>query len=115
MEKGKTKKGNLFFTLKGKELKRMGMGACMKDGGPHEMICAECNGLIQDDEDCYFVPVMNEVYCKDCRDEIESFNHYSEDEEYEAESAERFQEAYEYATMHGIDLTNKKNIFITEF
>lgn len=115
MEKGKTKKGNLFFTLKGVELKRMGMGACMNDGGPHEVICAECNGLIQDDEDCYFVPVMNEVYCKDCREAIEGFSHYKEDEGYEAESAERFQEIYEYVTMRGIDLTNKKNIFISTF
>lgn len=115
MEKEKTKKGNLFFTLKGKELKQMGMGACMNDGGPHELICADCNGLIEDEDDCYFVPVMNEVYCKDCKEEIESFNHYKEDEEYEARSAERFQEAYEYMTTNGIDLTNKKNIFITEF
>ena len=87
----------------------------MKDGGPHEVICAECNSLIQDDDDCYFVPVMNEVYCKDCREEIEGFSHYKEDEGYEAETAERFQKAYEYVIMHGIDLTNKKNIFITEF
>ena len=115
MEKGKTKKGNLFFTLKGVELKRMGMGACMNDGGPHEVICAECNGSIQDDEDCYFVPVMNEVYCKDCREAIEGFSHYKEDEGYEAKSAERFQEIYEYVTTRGIDLTNKKNIFISTF
>lgn len=115
MKKEKTKKGNLLFTLKGVELKQMGMGACMNDGGPHEVICANCNGLIQDDEDCYFVPVMNEVYCKDCKEEIESFNHYKEDKEYEARSAERFQEAYEYMTTNGIDLTNKKNIFISEF
>ena len=115
MERGKTKKGNLFFTLKGKELKQMGMGACMNDGGPHEVICAEYNGSIQDDEDCYFVPVMNEVYCKDCKDEVESFNHYKGDEPYEKEKAENFQEAYEYVTMRGIDLTNKKNIFISTF
>lgn len=115
MKKEKTKKGNLFFTLKGKELKKMGMGACMNDGGPHEVICAGCNGSIQDDEDCYFVPVMNEVYCKDCKDEVESFGHYKEDEPFEKEIAEHFQGAYEYVTARGIDLTNKKNIFITEF
>lgn len=115
MKKEKTKKGNLFFTLKGKELKQMGMGACMNDGGPHELICADCNGLIEDEDDCYFVPVMNEVYCKDCKEEIENFSHYKEDEEYEAESAKRFQEAYEYTIENGIDLTNKKNIFISEF
>lgn len=113
MKKEKTKKGNLFFTLKGVELKRMGMGACMNDGGPHEVICAGCNGLIEDEDDCYFVPVMNDVFCKDCKDEVENFSHYKEDEEYEAESARRFQETYEYAVEGGVDMTGKKNIFIS--
>ena len=54
-----------------------------KFGYDNELICDQCNKLIEDDNEIiYFIAVLNMAFCKECyEDFIAEFEHYEEDEE----------------------------------
>ncbi len=48
------------------------------------MICDECNNEIDPSETCYYIAVLNCIFCERCfRDWIASARYYSEDKPYE--------------------------------
>lgn len=50
-----------------------------------ELICDNCNKLLNDEEEVYYIPVLNRVFCKEClKDWYESATYYPEDAYYEA-------------------------------
>lgn len=112
----KTSNGNLFTRFTGSELKRMGMGACLEDGGEHIVVCGMCNEVIEDDEECFYVACLNDVVCEKCfKEEVEAMSHYNEDEQYEQHHMAIMLNTYNMVEASGADLTGKRNIFISTF
>lgn len=115
MEEILTKTKNKVLVLSAKELKTMGLGYC-NENGDHKVICDNCNAEISDDELCYYIGVLNEVFCEECyRSRGENMKHYREDERVENRNIENFKCLYFSTVESGIDLSGKKNFFVTDF
>lgn len=53
-------------------------------GGGKEMICDDCNAEIAPSETCYYIAVLNRIFCTDCYHEwIAGAKYYSEDKPFE--------------------------------
>lgn len=115
MEEILTKTKNKVLVLSGKELKMMGLGYC-NGNGDHKVLCDSCNAEISDDESCYYIAVLNDVFCEECyRSRGENMKHYREDERVENRNIENFKHLYFSTVESGIDLSGKKNFFVTDF
>lgn len=109
----KTSKGNRVLVFNCADGKRAGFGACMEDDGEHLMVCGGCNGEIKDDEDCYFVGSLNEIFCEECmKNSIDHMKHYADDEEFENEKMDMAKGLLEGVRLGLHDRQNKKNLFV---
>ena len=64
------------------------------------LICDDCNEEINADETCYYVAVLNRVFCKKCYDEwIASAKYYSEDAPFEERNYNRTKSELESAGL----------------
>lgn len=63
--------------------------AICKFGYFGELICDDCNKSIKNEENVYYIPVLNRVFCKQCyEDWLNSATRYDEDINYENEHFE---------------------------
>ena len=54
------------------------------------LVCDDCNEEIESDETCYYVAVLNRVFCKKCYEKwIADAEYYSEDAPYEERNYNR--------------------------
>lgn len=75
-------KGFKVIALKPDECKQIGFG--FQDETDFELICDDCNELINDELYVFYVCVLNRVLCKECFQEwYESAVYYPEDARYE--------------------------------
>ena len=50
-----------------------------------DLVCDNCNKLLNHEKEVYYIPVLNRVFCKDClKDWYENATYYPEDKRYEA-------------------------------
>lgn len=75
-------KGFKVIALKPKECQQIGFG--FQDETDFELICDDCNELLNDELYVFYVCVLNRVLCKECFQEwYESTVYYPEDARYE--------------------------------
>lgn len=80
-------KGFKVIALKPDECKQIGFG--FQDETDFELICDDCNELINDELYVFYVCVLNGVLCKKCFQEwYESAVYYPEDARYENDKYE---------------------------
>lgn len=77
-----TKKGFKIIGLTIEECKDAGFGFQYYY---YDLICDDCNKLINKEKEVYYIPVLNRIFCKDClKDWYETAKYYPEDKRYEA-------------------------------
>lgn len=75
-------KGFKILALTSKECEILNFGTKFRNY--HEIICDDCNDLITDHDEVYYIPVLNRIFCEKCL--IAWYNTatvYSEDKSYE--------------------------------
>lgn len=82
-------KGFKILSLTTEECKDVGFGFQYFDKKTqnhcYDLVCDDCNNLLNEEKEVYYIPVLNRVFCKDClKDWYESATYYPEDERYEA-------------------------------
>ena len=79
----KNEKDFKLLGLTPEECRAIGFGC--SDFDNHELICDNCNDLITNHKETYYVPVLNRLFCKEClKDWYKSATYYVEDSRYEA-------------------------------
>lgn len=49
-----------------------------------DLVCDNCNKLLNDEKEVYYIPVLNRVFCKECLiDWYDNATYYPEDKHYE--------------------------------
>ena len=79
-------KGFKIIAMSPKECEQIDFGVCYLIKGKHcwELICDSCNKLLNEDDEVYYISVLNRVFCKDCLiDWYEKATYYPEDKHYE--------------------------------
>lgn len=79
-------KGFKVIALTPNECKDVGFGVHYVHGGIniYELICDNCNKLLNDEDEVYYIPILNRVFCKEGL--IDWYNtaiYYPEDKHYE--------------------------------
>lgn len=83
------KKGFKIIGLTTEECKNVGFGFQYVDEKTnkycYDLVCDDCNKLLNHEKEVYYIPVLNRVFCKDClKDWYETAKYYPEDKCYEA-------------------------------
>lgn len=112
MEEILTPTKNKVLVVTGKEMKMMGLGFC-NGNGTHRVVCGHCNSEIRDDENCYYIGCLNDVFCEECyQSRGTQIRHYAEDEKYEVRNIENIKDIYALTVESGNDLTGIENFSI---
>lgn len=80
-------KGFKIIGFSPNECEKIGFGFVYLKNGKHhwELICDNCNGLLNEEKEVYYIPVLNRVFDKDClKDWYKTATYYPEDARYEA-------------------------------
>lgn len=76
-------KGFKIIGLTPDECKNIGFG--FQDETDFELICDNCNNFLNDNNEVYYIPVLNRVFCKECLiNWYLSATYYPEDAKYES-------------------------------
>lgn len=95
-------KGFKVIALKPDECKQIGFG--FQDETDFELICDDCNELINDELYVFYVCVLNGVLCKSCFQEwYETAVYYPEDVRYENDKYEYIKSLIESNSFKNID------------
>ena len=83
-------KGFKIIALTSEECKDIGFGFQYVDkrknanGYCWDLVCDNCNKLLNEEKEVYYISVLNRVFCKEClKDWYESATYYPEDKYYE--------------------------------
>lgn len=83
-------KGFKIIALTTEECKDVGFGFQYVDKRKNaisycwDLVCDNCNGLLNHEKEVYYIPVLNRVFCKECLTEwYEEATYYPEDKYYE--------------------------------
>lgn len=84
-----TKKGFKIIGLTTEECKDIGLGFQYFDEKAQkyccDLVCDDCNKLLNKEKEVYYIPVLNRLFCKDClKDWYGTAKYYPEDKRYEA-------------------------------
>ena len=95
-------KGFKVIALKPKECQQIGFG--FQDETDFELVCDNCNELINDELYVFYVCVLNGVLCKSCFQEwYENAVYYPEDSRYENDNYEYIKSLIESNSFKNID------------
>ncbi len=85
MAKQLKKEGLRHLVIEGRGYEFEAIGFGFNIGGMFRVIvCDTCNNEIHSDDVCYYIPVLNRVFCNKCFDEwVKDAEYYQEDAAYE--------------------------------